>query len=188
MTLSRLIIAELRRLGGDSAAAAALAQTDDGARTISFGGVDGQPGARIEFFDQDRYSITMRSLSVGAGSLPPIDPRADDAGAQRDARLSSLANAIIARLGYLEEPLAIVERDAAEGSAQIRSLPPLIEEGCLSYWEVVLAMGAQPAATITRYSWSPEQPEREPIPYPATFALIGRLADSLVAALESLDV
>lgn len=44
-------------------------------------------------------------------------------------------------------------------------------------------MADQPAPTLARYQWAPGLPEREPLPYPAAFSQIGRLADSLAAAL-----
>lgn len=180
MSLAKLITGELRRLSADPQALAALAADEAGVRMVSIGGVDGAPSARVAFFDADRYSVSLRELTLAGRRLPPLG---DEPGAA-DARLSALAQSIIGQLAYLEEPLTVVERSAADAQAQIRSNPPLREDESLSYWEVALTGGENPVASIARYRWEPGLPEREPMPYPATFALIGRIADSLVAALS----
>jgi hypothetical protein len=180
MSLAKLITAELRRLGAEPAALAALPADEAGVRSLDIGGVDGAPSARVGLFDADRYSVSLRALSVAGGELPPLGGQPGAA----DARLAALARGVIAGLAYLEEPLALVERDAAEAQAQIRSNPPLREDELLSYWEVALTSGERPSASIARYRWEPGMPEREPLPYPATFALVARIADSLVAALD----
>ncbi|NTW02352.1 MAG: hypothetical protein HGA19_13915 [Oscillochloris sp.] len=184
MSLTKLITTELRRLGSDPVALKALPTDDAGVYTITLGGVDAAPSARLAFFDADRYSVNMQMLSVASRQLPPLG---NEPGAV-DARLSALACGVIAQLGYLEEPLAVVERDATESQVQIRSNPPLCEDELLSYWEVTLSLGEQPSASIARYHWEPSMPERKLLPYPATFALIGRLADSLATALVSTDI
>ncbi|MBX0327083.1 hypothetical protein K2Z83_05220 [Oscillochloris sp. ZM17-4] len=180
MSLAKLITAELRRLGADAAALAAIPADEAGLRTVELGGADGTPSARVTFFDADRYSVSLRMLTVAGRELPPPG---DEPGAA-DARLAALASGVIAGLSYLEEPLAVVERDAADAQAQIRSHPPLREDELLSYWDVALTSGARPSASIARYCWEPGLPERQPLPYPATYALVARIADSLVAALD----
>jgi hypothetical protein len=177
MSLAKQITAELRRLGADHAALAAIPADEAGVRVIDIVGADGEPSARVALFDADRYSVSLRMLTVAAGQLPLIGDAPDAA----DARLAALASEVISKLAYLEEPLALVERDSAE--AQIRSAPPLREDELLSYWEVALACGERPSATIARYRWEPGMPEREPLPYPAALPLIARIVDSLVAAL-----
>jgi len=134
---------------------------------------DGQE-ARLEFFDHDRYSVALRALEVGAAANVAGDPR---------AYLSAAAAEVARRLGYLEEPLAVWELDGREGMAQLRSSPPLREGDEVSYWEVTLTAGAQPGARAVRYRWAPGMAEREVVVYPATFALVARMADSLAAAL-----
>ena len=44
--------------------------------------------------------------------------------------------------------------------------------------------GDEPGARAVRYHWAPGMPEREVIAYPATFALVARMADSLAEALR----
>lgn len=127
----------------------------------------------LAFLDRDRYSVTMRELTVGA-----------DTGAPEDARafLSAAAAAVARRLSFLEEPLAAWELDGGEGMAQLRSSPPQREADEIAYWEVTLWAG-QPRAHAARYRWAPGMVERELVAYPATFALLGRMADALAEAL-----
>jgi hypothetical protein len=136
--------------------------------------LDGPAQATLEFFDHDRYSVSLRALDVGVGGPFEGDTR---------TYLSARAAEIARRLSYLEEPLAVWELDGGERVAQLRSSPPQREGDEISYWEVTLAVGAQPAARIARYRWVPSMAEREVIAYPATFALVGRMVDSLAAAL-----
>lgn len=134
---------------------------------------DGQLATELIFTDRDRYSVTMRELTVGCGAPAPADAR---------TFLSACAAAVARQLSFLEEPLAVWELDSAEGIAQLRSSPPLREGAAATYWEVTL-WAAQRRAQIARYHWAPGMAEREQLAYPATFALLGRVADALAAAL-----
>jgi hypothetical protein len=133
--------------------------------------------ATLEFVDHDRYSVTMRALQIGA------DAPAGDLRAYLSARAAEIARS----LSYLEEPLAVWELDGRERVAQLRSSPPLREGEQVSYWEVTLSAGTEPGARLQRYRWAPGMVEREELDYPATFALVGRLADSLNAALRDAE-
>lgn len=126
--------------------------------------------ARVEFFDADRYSVALANLDVGIKREQPAD-------------LSTLAGAAMQQLAYLEEPLAIWELDRSENLVQLRSNPPQRDENEVSYWELVVRGGLQPAATLTRYRWAADLVEREVLPYPATFALLGRITDTLATVL-----
>jgi hypothetical protein len=138
--------------------------------SVAAGGAE----ARLAFFDRDRYSVTLRELTVGSGAAAPADAR---------AFLSATAAEVARRLSFLEEPLAVWELDGGEGMAQLRSSPPQRDGAELSYWEVTLT-AAEPAARAARYRWAPGMAEREPVAYPATFSLIGRMADALADALD----
>ena len=135
---------------------------------------DGVLHAELAFFDRDRYSVTMRELTIGGGGLAPEDAR---------AFLSASAAAVARGLSFLEEPLAVWELDGREGLAQLRSSPPQREADEIVYWEVTL-WASQPRAHVARYRWAPGMVEREVVAYPATFALLGRVADALADALS----
>ena len=131
--------------------------------------------ASLAFFDHDRYSVTLRELTVGAGAAAPSDAR---------GYLSATAAEVARRLSFLEEPLAVWELDGGERTAQLRSSPPQREGDAVAYWEVTLWAGDEPGARAVRYHWSPGMAEREVLAYPATFALIARMADGLADALR----
>ena len=138
--------------------------------------VAGQPdNAQLLFSDYDRYSLALRELVVGKDIGAPADTR---------TYLSDAAAAIARGLSFLEEPLAVWELDAGERTVQLRSSPPLREGQEVSYWEVTLS-AAEPTARAARYHWAPGMAERELIEYPATFALLGRMADALADALAA---
>ena len=130
--------------------------------------------ARVDFADSDRYSIALQTLTVGCDSRIESDTQ---------PFLSAKAAALARELSYLEEPLAVWELDGSTGIAQLRSTPPQREGESISYWEVELHTSATPFATLARYCWSPGLAERERLDYPATFALVGRMVGSVVAAL-----
>jgi hypothetical protein len=171
MSLGKQMIEQLRLLS-----AAESLPADERFRMLT--ALDGPEQATLEFFDHDRYSVTLRALDVGAGA-PVGDAR---------AYLSAHAAEIARRLGYLEEPLAVWELDGGDRIAQLRSSPPQREGDEVSYWEVALCAGERPGARLTRYRWAPGMVEREVVAYPATFALVGRLADSLADALRADEV
>jgi hypothetical protein len=167
MSLGKQMIEQLRLLS----AAEALPTAEAGFKILT--ALDGGEQATLEFFDHDRYSVTLRSLHVGGGAL------------EGDARayLSAHAAEIARRLSYLEEPLAVWELDGGDRIAQLRSSPPQRDGAEVSYWEVTLYAGERSGAQLARYRWAPGMVEREIVAYPATFALVGRLADSLDEAL-----
>ena len=167
MSLGKQMIERLRLL-----ATAASAFADDPRKIVT--ALEGSAQATLEFFDHDRFSVTLRALDVGSGA-----PCEGDARAYLSARAAETAR----RLSYLEEPLAVWELDGEERVAQLRSSPPQREGDEISYWEVTLVVGEQPAARIARYRWASGMAEREVVAYPATFALVGRMVDSLAAAL-----
>jgi hypothetical protein len=51
---------------------------------------------------------------------------------------------------------------------------------------VTLRTGSQPGARLMRYRWLPGMREREVVAYPATFALVARMIDSLAEGLATL--
>ena len=135
--------------------------------------------SRLEFFDHDRYSVTLRMLSMSEGTTLSNDVH------EVQTYLSAKAAEIVRQLSYLEEPLAVWELDSRENMAQLRSSPPQRDGDERLYWEVVLKVDGEPSVSIARYSWAPGMPEREVVAYPATFALVSRIANSLEVVLRS---
>jgi hypothetical protein len=173
MTLGKHLIEQLRLLAAGESVLAKLPTDGDRSRLVI---IDQPAQATLEFFDHDRYSVTLRALDVSSGMPFEGDAR---------TYLSAHAAVIARQLNYLEEPLAVWELDGTEQVAQLRSSPPQREGEELSYWEVTLRADEPSGARIMRYRWAPDMAEREVVAYPATFALVGRLADSLATALQS---
>jgi hypothetical protein len=165
MSIGKQLIEQLRQPASGEGAMLA-----DGAPLVVAGPTE---HAQVVFSDRDRYSVALRELVVGTNGGAPADTR---------AYLSAAAAAVARGLSFLEEPLAVWELDGGEGMAQLRSSPPLREGDEVSYWEVTLTAG-QPSARAARYHWAPGMVERENVAYPATFALLGRMADALAEAL-----
>lgn len=141
---------------------------------FSVGAWQGAERAVVEFRDQDRFSVTLRGLEVGGRASV----------GHHEQFLRERGQALATRLSYLEEPLGIWELSTADGAVQLRSRQPHFEHGVTSYWEVLLRTGGQqPVARLTRYTWWPGAHDRFVVEYPATFSLLGRLADDIATAL-----
>jgi hypothetical protein len=125
----------------------------------------------------DRFSVTLRQLEVNFGPSS-LSHSADE------AHLRHSAERAICRLTYLEEPLALLELDASEKLAQLRSQPPHQDDEKLAYWELFLWASPQPRARLTRYHWQSGTPNRAQVVYPATFATLGRIAQDLALSLR----
>ncbi len=174
MSIGTHLTERLRAMAAPSGSTQGLLHDDQGQRLLV---ADGGVHATLAFFDHDRYSVTLRTLEIGAG--PPI-------GDDVRAYFSATAAEIIRRLSFLEEPLAVWELDSGEQLAQLRSSPPERAGEEVSYWEVALSAGEQPTARISRYRWAPGCVERELVAYPATFGLVARIADGLAEALRTI--
>lgn len=179
MTLGKQMMERLRLLAGHGPEVAQVQPVASASHTLQVMLCDEAHSAKLAFFDHDRYSITLSALDVGTNNQ----------SATQDARayLSARAAEIIRHLSYLEEPLAVWELDGSEQVAQLRSVPPQRENDEVSFWEVILWASPKPHAQIMRYRWSSGMVEREVAAYPATFALVARLIDSLAAALTSAE-
>jgi hypothetical protein len=180
MTLGKQMIAQLRLLAKEGPQAVALQVLNHEHQTSQLLLQDGDQSVQLELFDYDRYSVTLHMLAVGT----PVPATTADA----QSVLRTYAAEVAREMSYLEEPLAVWELESREQVAQLRSFPPLREDEAISYWEVTLMAGTdstERGARIMRYRWAPGMAEREVVAYPATFALIGRMADSLSSALAA---
>jgi hypothetical protein len=72
---------------------------------------------------------------------------------------------------------------------QLRSNPPQRDEDEVTYWEATIQQadtpsGRETTVEMSRYRWQPGMPEREMVRYPATFSLLGRMAESLCRTMD----
>ena len=133
-------------------------------------------GIALTLQGYDRYSVILHNLEMNY----PHTAR----GNHKNQNLRAYAEEIIERLSYLEEPLALVELDRAEGIAQLRSNPPRAEKDQSTYWEVLVRSKPYLQVSLARYQWTPDHPERTRVAYPATFATLGRIAQDLAECLS----
>ncbi len=174
MNLGKYITSQLYRLSteGPSEHDSVVPDTEGGQR-VSLR--QEEYDIQVRLSNQDRHSAELHGLQVVM-----VQPTSESA----DVR--TLAQRAIARLSYLEEPLDVWELEEPDMTAQLRSMPPQRESDSadVTYWEVLIqqahiATGVETTASIQRYSWRPGLPRRETVPYPATYALLGRLSESL---------
>jgi hypothetical protein len=104
MSIGKQLIEPLGRLATGEGGSLGLNQNEDGSGTISVSEL--QVSAKLEFFDYDRYSVTLRALEVRNGA--PVE---GDAGAYLSQRAAEIARC----LSYLEERLAVWELDGDRG-------------------------------------------------------------------------
>ena len=183
MSLGKQLTARLRLLTREGVESAQALVVSDNRTQLTV--ADDQHTSRVtlELFDYDRYSVTMRTLEVTTG-FSLIPDRQSSLCEDVKTALSACAVNIIRQLNYLEEPLAVWELEHNDQAVQLRSSPPQREESDVFYWEVLLQVGEQSSVTLARYHWAEGMVERELVPYPVTFALVARIADSLHAALQ----
>jgi hypothetical protein len=132
----------------------------------------------LELANPDRHSAELYGLQVST-TRDQANPHGHLVG------LPTLADQVVQRLGYLEEPLAVWELEEREHTAQLRSSPPLREDDDeVRYWEVMIQETPRVECVTTslhiaRYRWQPGMIERDVVAYPVTFKLLGRMAESL---------
>jgi hypothetical protein len=175
MSLGKHLIERLKQLSTPNDRQHVVQVEGAGASYYSTGAWQGHLRAVVEFGDHDRYSVTLRALEVGSGAASAGEPQ---------LFLSERAAAIARRLNYLEEPLGVWELNPLDAAVQLRSTPPQREDDAVSYWEVLLRGGETPSLRLARYRWQPGLAERTLVEYPATFSMLGRIADDLAACLE----
>ncbi len=182
MNPGKQVLAQLRLLAKEGPEAVALQVLEHEHKTSQLLLQADDQSVRLELFDYDRYSVTLHMLEVGTPAPAAV--------ADTQPVLSAYAAEVARELSYLEEPLAVWELESREQVAQLRSFPPLREDAEISYWEVTLTAGTENterSARIMRYRWAPGMAEREVVAYPATFALIARMTDSLSSALAAVS-
>lgn len=140
------------------------------------------PGLRVSLTDCDRYSAMLYALEIGDLTAPGRD-------VPLRAHLQAQAEALIARLNYLVEPLSLLETDPSAGIAQLRSQPqnintPADADAERNYWEVLIYAKPTQKITLARYRWQASQPDREQIAYPVIFSNLGRMVEDMAGCLQ----
>lgn len=179
MNLQQRVVKQLEQLvaKGPQNIEAVLQESPEAGYIIGIPTEDKGAGVSLSLADYDRYSVTLRHLAVYDNSFVVDVNDTED-------YLRRTATDITRRLSYLEEPLALLELNTVDGVAQLRSNPPDNGPDDSTYWEVSISVAPHPQAKLARYRWTAGNRERTPVTYPATFAILGRLAKDLAASLS----
>ncbi len=113
----------------------------------------------------ERYAVGVRGLRV-----TPAEPIADVG--ETAERIAQHVDAV--------ERLRVVEFDAPEGQAILRSAEPEADEAGVTYWEATVKPDE---TTLHRFHKAHLQPDREVVVEPITHQEVGELADQIVDAL-----
>jgi hypothetical protein len=100
--------------------------------------------------------------------------------AQAGVDLKARAEAVAARVTGLLEPLRLIEVDAAQGVALLRSSAPGQAAEAAAYYEALLHAGG--TAQLRRYQ-APHagEPRRQQVPFALTHEALGKLVDDFTA-------
>jgi len=115
-------------------------------------------------------------LACGINSVEMHSPQLHQADF---AQLASVAEALVAELNFLLEPLAVLEKDTLSQSIQLRSSPPHRDADCVSYFE--LTLNAQ-SLTLMRYRVPRHSAGRQLTTMVFTYETLQRLCQNLDAA------
>jgi hypothetical protein len=102
--------------------------------------------------------------------------------------LKEAAETIEKRMNYLMEPLKIIELDTTTNAVQLRSERPELQEGHLSYFEIVLKAGKwfghRNHVSLHRFHHKlQDEGNRGTIPFPVTKKQTQKLLDDLIDIL-----
>lgn len=86
--------------------------------------------------------------------------------------LKKVSDALSARITYLLEPIRPIETDAEQCVVQLRSMPPSRDDGCATYYELLVRRGGE--LSLRRWAKTPGD-ERRPIAAQVTLEVFLRL-------------
>ena len=145
----------------------------------------------ISWPSTDRQQI---ELPVAGGTLKAVVSAADGIGcaveclqlcvvhAQRDIKaIRALGQKLAEQIRYLVEPLALIEVDAQQAQAQVRSDPPTQQQGQAAYYELLVSPHG---LRLERYT-AARGADREKTPMHLTRELLRRLAADFIGAAQS---
>ncbi len=125
--------------------------------------VDGGLQVRVKLADWDRLGCLLEKLEMKCTNGHPLEM--DPVRIEKEVT-------------YLGEPLRIVELEKYYGKAILRSYPPRMENGTVSFFEMVL--DASEGLSMTRLAYDRSLGKRSTIPAPFTRDTLERLLRDLV--------
>lgn len=108
--------------------------------------------------------------------------------AEMSGYLKEVAEGIEKRINYLMEPLKIIELDSTTNAVQLRSEKPELQDGHLSYFEIVLKAGKwfghRNHVSLHRFTHKQQdEGNRGTISFPVTKKQFQKLLDDLIEIL-----
>jgi hypothetical protein len=119
----------------------------------------------VDVEHSERYAVGVRGVQVR-----PHQPVAD----VRDA-----AERITQNVTELDGPLSVVEFDARQDQAIVRSAQPETDEAGVTYWEADVRADE---TTLRRYRKNHDAPDREAVTEPLMHNTVGRVVEQIVDA------
>lgn len=119
----------------------------------------------------DRLACSLVELTLATEAL---------AGVSMDS-LTAISEELSARLTYLLEPVAPIERDDERCVIQMRSKPPRLDDDGTRYFELVVERGR---LSLLRYHRG-NQTARQRVPAEVTLEVLGRLVDDFEAVVPA---
>lgn len=128
--------------------------------------------------DNGRLACLITAADALACSFDSIVLSSEQTADASVDQLRRMGERLAARLGYLMEPLDVIEVDEQLRVIQLRSRPPHREDDSISYYELEIRPGE---SRLRRYEKRPEC-SREAIPFTVTREVFRRLADDFASA------
>jgi len=130
--------------------------------------------------DNGRLACEITAVDALACSFDTIVFVSEQTADVSIGQLKEMAKNLSARLGYLMEPLDVIEVDEQLRIVQLRSRPPHRDDESIGYYELKIRPGQ---SRLCRYEKQPERP-RESIPITVTREVFGRLAEDLCSLVS----
>ncbi len=123
---------------------------------------------------------SLRAADALGVAVEELEMRAGGRGDLTAERVALWADEICRRLGYLREPLSVLEVDAEGPAALLRSARPRTRGEERSYFELLIAADGKVSLRRLCVRTSSEQPET--VPFTLTLEQLADLVDDLAAA------
>ena len=130
--------------------------------------------------DNGRLACEITAVDALACSVDTVVFTSEQTADASISQLKEMAESLIARLGYLMEPLEVIEVDEQLRIVQLRSHPPHREDESIGYYELKVCPGQ---ARLCRYEKKSER-SREAVPITVTREVFRRLADDLCSVVS----
>jgi len=132
------------------------------------------PAAEADVVAAEQVGVVLSELRLEVDGLP-----------QTPSAVARWAAEIQRRVGYLLEPLALLETDAETAEALIRSQPPQQNGTERRYYEMRLASTG--TASLRRFSGVQGASPRERLDLQLTHEVLARLVDDVVEAAAAVE-